>query len=193
MYKLTLIAIVALFLLISSAKDDFYQLLEIETNADESEIRKAFRKQSIRYHPDKNPGDADAAEKFRRINRANEVLTNGDKRYLYDTYGEETLEKAERGERQFHRGSDTQLELSVSLEELYSGTERFMTVTREVVCNSCKGTGAKNGKVTQCSQCGGKGVVLQNVQFGMGMQMQMQTHCPKCQGKGTMFAEKCTK
>lgn len=79
------------------ASDDFYDLLKVSRDADTSQIKKAFRKASLEFHPDKNPGDEDAAEKFTKINRAYEVLTDEVKRQIYDQQGEDEVERHERG------------------------------------------------------------------------------------------------
>lgn len=173
------------------ANVDFYQLLDLNTGANDNEIKRAFRRKSVEFHPDKNPGDEKAAEMFRKINRAHEVLTDKDKKHVYDQYGEDVLERYERGEKQLQRGPNSKLEVEVTLEELFKGTTKFMTISRDVICNKCKGTGAKDGKVKKCPQCDGKGVVMQNIQVGLGMQMQMQQHCPKCHGQGVVSAKKC--
>jgi DnaJ-class molecular chaperone len=114
-------------------------------------------------------------------------------RHVYDTYGEDVLERYERGERQIQRGPNSKLEVQVTLEDLYLGVNKQMTISRDVVCAKCKGTGAKDGKVKKCNQCHGQGMVIQNVQVGVGMTMKMQQPCPKCGGQGVMSAHKCEK
>ena len=192
MAKLYCVLLLLLWALSANADADFYQLLGINVDASESDIRRAFRRESVKHHPDKNPGNEQAAETFRRLNRAYEVLTDGDKRHVYDNYGEDILERYERGERQLQRGPSSKLEVPVTLEELYSGGERFLTISRDVICDKCKGTGAKDGKVKQCPTCSGQGVVLEQINVGH-MRMQMQKTCPKCRGQGVISAHKCEK
>lgn len=148
--------------------------MEIDQDASEREIKKAFRRQSVKYHPDKNPGNETAAELFRRINRANEILTDSEKKMIYDKFGEDSVDKHERGEFQVRRGQDSFLEVQVTLEDLYNGAENNVGITKTVVCDKCKGTGAKNGKTHKCDECQGRGMTIQNVQVGFGMQMKMQ-------------------
>ena len=92
---------------------------------------------------------------------------------------------------QLKRGPDFKQDLFITLEEFYFGTERYMNLERNEICSSCHGTGAKDGKVKTCNQCHGTGQVLQNVQGGMGMTVQMQAVCPKCRGKGTTHKANC--
>lgn len=135
------------FLALAFANEDFYQLLGINKDANEGTIKRAFRRKSIQFHPDKNPGNEQAAETFRKINRAYEVLTDSDKRHVYDNYGEDVLERYERGERSLQRGPNSKLEIEVSLEDLFLGSKKSITISRDVVCKKCSGTGAKDGKV----------------------------------------------
>lgn len=79
----------------------------------------------------------------------------------------------------------------VTLEEMYSGTSRDMNIARNVYCPKCRGTGAKDGKTKTCPKCNGQRVVMQNIQVGFGMQMQMQTACDRCQGRGQITAQNC--
>ena len=116
-----------------------------------------------------------------------------DKKYIIDTYGEDAFQQYRKGERQFQRGQNSKLEVEVSLEDFYKGGERYMSISRDKICDSCKGTGAKDGKVKKWTNWGGQGVVYQNVNVGLGMQMKMQTHWPVCEGRGVSYAHKCTR
>lgn len=97
-----------------------------------------------------------------------------------------------------HRGGDNRqkgpsakADVWVTLEEMYSGTSRDMNIARNVYCPKCRGTGAKDGKTKTCPKCNGQRVVMQNVQVGFGMQMQMQMACDRCQGRGQITAQNC--
>jgi len=180
----------------SSFAVDYYKVLELNSQATEKEITKAFRRLSLQYHPDKNPGDQEAAQKFIEINKAHEVLSNPELRRVYDLQGEDGLERQLRGEHQGHwenqrRGPSVKADVRVSLEELYVGGGREMNFQKNVICPGCRGTGAKDGKTTTCPSCGGKGFKLERVQMGIGFTMQMQTHCNQCGGSGKTHAETC--
>jgi DnaJ-related protein SCJ1 len=171
--------------------NNFYELLEVPRDASEADIKRAFRKLSLKYHPDKNPGNEEAASTFKQINRAYEVLSDKDKRQVYDQQGYDGLERLERGGDQRQKGPQARADIWVTLEELYLGTARDMSVARNVYCPKCRGTGAKDGKTKQCTKCGGQGVVMQKIQVGFGMQMQMQTACDRCGGRGQITAANC--
>ncbi len=159
--------------------------------ASEADIKRAFRKLSLKYHPDKNPGNEEAASLFKQINRAYEVLSDADKRQVYDQQGQEGLERLERGGDQRQKGPSARADVWVTLEELYLGGSRDMSIARNVYCPKCRGTGAKDGKTKQCPKCNGQGVVMQKIQVGFGMQMQMQAHCDRCGGRGQINAANC--
>lgn len=114
----------------------------------------------MKYHPDKNPGDESAGEKYKRINRAYEILSDEHKREYYDHGGEEGVERFERGEGNIQKGPSARADITVSLEELYAGTKRRLNINRNVYCSDCRGTGAKDGKLKTCPDCQGRGVVM---------------------------------
>jgi DnaJ-class molecular chaperone len=89
------------------------------------------------------------------------------------------------------KGPSAKADVWVTLEEMYSGTSRDMNIARNVYCPKCRGTGAKDGKTKTCPKCNGQRVVMQNIQVGFGMQMQMQTACDRCQGRGQITAQNC--
>ncbi|CAK4673351.1 unnamed protein product [Aphanomyces euteiches] len=185
--------------------DDYYEVLGLEMDASESDIKKAYRKLSLQYHPDKNKGNADAEAKFQKISRAYEILSSPELKDIYDFEGEEGLQRHQNqgnrppnpfeqlfgggGGRQ--RGPDAAVEVAVTLEELYNGGEKSVTFRKNVICRKCRGTGAKDGKTQPCKTCGGQGVVLVNQQMGPGFTVQMQQQCPKCGGRGKTFKTKC--
>ncbi|ETV85329.1 chaperone DnaJ, variant [Aphanomyces astaci] len=185
--------------------EDYYDVLGVGMDASEGDIKKAYRKLSLQYHPDKNKGNSDAEAKFQSISRAYEILTNPELKDIYDFEGEEGLQRHQnQGNRpsspfdQFfgggggrQRGPDAAVEVQVTLEELYNGGEKSVTFKRNVICRKCKGTGAKDGVTKPCKTCGGQGVVLVNQQMGPGFTVQMQQQCPKCGGRGKTFKSKC--
>lgn len=196
----TLLGIFLLFLFIAqpSFSLDYYKVLEINRDATEKDITKAFRRLSLKYHPDKNPGDQEAAQRFIDINKAHETLSNADHRRVYDLQGEEGLERHLKGEDtdmwgNRRRGHSVRAETSVTLEEFYNGGAREISFRKNIICPHCRGTGAKDGKTATCPDCQGRGVKLEKVQVGAGFTMQMQTHCNKCRGTGKAFAEVCPK
>jgi len=173
---------------------DFYKTLELPRDASQEEIKRAFRKLSIKHHPDKNPGDQEAAQRFLDVNKAHETLSDPDKRQIYDLYGEEGLERQNNNPWQnqnINKGPNARADIAVTLEELYNGATKEMTIQRNVLCEKCRGTGAKDGKTVTCQACGGKGVRLQQVQVGMGFNVQMQVTCDRCGGRGHTHAANC--
>jgi len=129
---------------------------------------------------------------FLRVNKAYETLSDPEKRKIYDIYGEEGLEKQNlMNEEGKPRGPNARVDIQVELEDLYNGAVKELSLQKNVICPKCHGTGGKLGKTKQCDQCGGRGVVLQEVETGMGFSLRMQNTCPKCKGKGIIFSETC--
>lgn len=182
----------------------YYDILGVSPTASESELKTAYRKLAMKYHPDKNP---DAGDKFKEISHAYEVLSNADKRAAYDRYGEEGINgegpgmSAEDLFSQFfgggmfggghggrsrgpRRGEDVVFNLSVSLEELYKGKASKIAIQRNVVCTKCNGKGGK--EVRKCAGCHGSGVKTHIRQMGPMIQ-QMQSVCNDCQGEGEVI------
>jgi len=162
----------------------YYEILGVERDASAAEIKKAFRKLSLQYHP------------------AYDVLSDPEKRQLYDLGGEENLKKGNQPASPFdmffgggqggrRKGQNFKMEFSVTLEDLYNGAQKEFRVNRKVLCNKCRGTGAKGGETTKCKKCQGRGVVMQLQQLGPGFNVQMQTACDACGGKGQTFKVAC--
>jgi DnaJ-related protein SCJ1 len=170
-------------------EEDFYKLLEVSRDASPDTIKKSFRKLSIKYHPDKNPNMKDM---FLKINRAYEILSDPEKKKVYDIYGEEGLknENQMQDERHRQRGPSARLDIHVELEDLYLGAVKELSIQKNIVCNKCHGTGGKLGKTKQCPMCKGRGVVMQDMNMGFGI-IKMQSQCQKCGGKGIIFSETC--
>src|SRR6201747_3285673 len=197
-----------------STKRCYYETLEVDRNADDSKLKAAFRKLAMKWHPDKNPGDATSEVRFKEINEAYEVLKDGDKRAAYDRYGHAAFEQGGGGpgfgagfassfsdifEDLFgmagqrgrgggrERGADLRYNMEITLEEAFLGKTAQIEIPVSVTCESCSGTGAKAGtKPKTCATCGGAGRVRQaQVFFTLGRT------CPGCQGRGQMIEGPC--
>jgi len=193
---------------------DYYEILQVSRDATGAEIKKAYRKLALRYHPDKNPGDQEAEERFKLINEAYGVLSDEEKRSIYDRYGREGLERQGAG---FHAESmddimdifnsmfggafggfgrsrqsasglkyamDLEVEMELSFQEAVFGTEKEITLRYKSPCPTCGGSGAK--KVVRCETCGGQGQIVMRQGF-----MTFAQECPHCHGTGQVTKEKC--
>lgn len=179
----------------------YYDLLGVKPSSTADEIKKAYRKLALKFHPDKNP---DAGDKFKAISQAYEVLSDAKKREIYDKGGEEALQGGGAGE--FHspmdifdmffgggggrrhkgprKGKDVVHQLTVSLEDLYNGATRKLALQKNVICEKCEGRGGKEGAVGKCNTCRGTGMQVRVHQLGPGMIQQVQTVCSDCHGEG---------
>ncbi len=173
--------------------EDYYKLLGVPRDASEKQIKKAFRSLSLKYHPDRNKGNQEAADMYLKINQAYETLLDTDKRQIYDIYGEEGLNQEQNiAQRQnMPKGPNARLDLSVDLSELYNGNVKEMSISKNIICKKCHGTGGKLGHTHKCPKCQGRGVTLQEVPTGMGFSLRMQNTCPQCSGKGITFSQTC--
>lgn len=191
---------------VCAAGKDLYEVLGVPRDATGSKIKRAYRKLSLKYHPDKNQGDEEAQSKFQEVAHAYEILSDQEKRSVYDLEGEEGLERAVKeanrpaspfdmffggGGRGRQRGPDAHVEIDVTLEDLYNGATRSARINRNSICPKCRGTGAKDGKTTKCKACGGKGVKTVHQQMAPGFTVQMQQKCDRCGGKGVTYKHKC--
>lgn len=192
-------------------KRDYYEVLDVGRGADENEIKKAYRKLAIQFHPDKNPNNKEAEDKFKEATEAYEVLRDPEKRGRYDRYGHAGLEGmdidfggfsmnldevfddvfgglfggSQRGRKQ---GRSLQYNLDVTLEDVIHGKEVTLQVPRIENCPECHGSGAKKGtQVITCPQCHGRGQVSQSQGFFM-----MSRTCPQCRGAGEVIQEPCS-
>ncbi len=211
-------------------KRDYYDILGIDRNADEAAIKKAYRNLAMKYHPDRNPGDAQAVERMKEINEAYAVLSDARKRQLYDAYGHAGLEGytkedifrgvdfsslfREFGLRDFfsfgdsffdsffgggttsrrgpRRGADLRYDLTVTLEEVASGTEKTIEVPKVEPCPACGGSRAEPGGLVQCESCGGTGQIVREQRSGYSLFRQIMV-CGKCHGKGKVVKQPCRK
>ncbi|RKP11599.1 DnaJ domain-containing protein, partial [Piptocephalis cylindrospora] len=196
-----------------------YEALGVSPDASESDLKKAYRKLALKYHPDKNP---DAGDKFKEISHAYEVLSDSQKREVYDRFGEAGL-SGEGGmggggvspEDLFaqlfggggggffggggpggssrhsgpRKGKDVGHGLKVTLEDLYKGKTSKLALQRNIICKKCDGKGGKAGAVKSCSTCNGQGVRLTIRQMGPMIQQVQQT-CPDCRGEGEIINQK---
>src|SRR5512138_1659577 len=195
---------------------DYYEILGIERNASNEEIKAAFRKLARQYHPDVNKEDG-AEEKFKEINEAYGVLSDADKRARYDRFGKEGLgnmggfrdytvdfsdifeelfggfgfSTGRRSRNAPHRGRDLQMQVILTFEEAVFGVEKEIEFQREETCSRCNGSGAEPGtSPVRCSTCNGQGEVRQVRQTFLG-QMVQTTICPTCNGRGEIISSPC--
>jgi molecular chaperone DnaJ len=212
------------------AKRDYYEILGVSKTADEAEIKKAYRKMAIKYHPDKNPDDPSAEEKFKEAAEAYEVLSNAEKRQRYDRFGHQGVGGAPGGGgfsggfgggmsmddifeqfgdifggggggfrggfggggRRVNKGSNLRVRIKLNLQEVANGVAKKLKVNKYVACETCTGTGAKDGSYTTCGTCRGSGQVTRITNTILG-QMQTASTCPTCSGEGKIIEHKCTK
>lgn len=199
------------------AKRDYYEILGVKRDAAEADIKKAYRRIAMKYHPDRNPDDKDAEEKFKEASEAYEILSDTKKRSVYDQHGHAAFDgtggmgagAASGGFGNFgdvfgdvfgdifgggrsrggpQRGADLRYTLTIDLEDAVRGTTTKIKVPTLVPCKPCDGSGAKPGtKPTQCKTCGGAGQVRMQQGF-----FSVQQACPACRGKGNTISDPCT-
>ena len=201
-------------------KRDYYEVLGVDKNADDAAIKKAYRVLAKKYHPDMNPGDAEAEKKFKEASEAYAILSDPEKRRQYDQYGHAAFEGAGGaggfdfsgmdftdifgdlfggmfggGSRRTNngpmKGANVRTSVHVTFEEACFGVEKEIELTLKDECKTCRGTGAKPGTTKEtCSKCGGKGQVVFTSQSFFGTVRNVQT-CPDCGGTGKIIKEKC--
>ncbi|MDL2226836.1 molecular chaperone DnaJ [Deltaproteobacteria bacterium OttesenSCG-928-M10] len=197
-----------------SVKTCYYEVLGVDRQADGATIKKAYRSLALQFHPDRNPGDAEAEAKFKEAAEAYEVLSDAEKRRLYDQYGHEGLNNAgfQGGFQDFgdifsafgsifqdffqsggpaaqnrpRRGRDLVYESVIEFTEAFSGTSLELKIPREENCPDCDGTGSKSHSRSTCQQCGGSGQIYQGRGF-----IRMASPCPICRGLGSIVTDPC--
>lgn len=166
---------------------DLYEILGLADDADEADIKKVYRKSSMKYHPDKNPGDAEAAKKFAEIRDAYEILNDPDKKILYDTGGMEAVKKLQKGE-DVSKGENVGVDLGVSLEDLYNSGVSQARLDRRIVCRGCRAK-PDSPKCKGCQRCPNE-VKMVNQQVGQGMFIQREQEVQskeKCKNENTVI------
>ena len=202
------------------AKRDYYEVLGVDKNSDPNQIKSAYRKLAVKYHPDKNKGDKAAEEKFKEASEAYHVLSNSERKQSYDNFGHAAFENAgggrggfgnfdfsshfsdifedffgegfggneRRSRRSNNRGSDLKYDLSITLEEAYTGKKQDIKFSTSEKCNTCNGSGSKPGhNADSCSMCGGHGQVRSSQGF-----FTVQQTCPQCSGSGEEITNPCS-
>jgi molecular chaperone DnaJ len=198
-----------------STKRDYYEILGLGRNATNDELKATYRKLALKYHPDRNPGDKEAEDKFKEAAEAYEVLRDSEKRALYDQYGHAGLEGSgfsgfggfedifssfgdifedffgfgtrRRSRTRGQRGADLRYDLTLSFMEAVFGTETEITVEKMGICPECNGNRCEPGTGPEtCQQCGGMGQVSRNQGF-----FTVRTTCPVCRGEGQAIPHPC--
>jgi molecular chaperone DnaJ len=198
-----------------AGKRDYYEVMGVKRDASTKEIAGAYRKLAMKYHPDANPGDEAATEKFKEAAEAYEVLSDPEKRARYDQFGHQGVDGGtthftdvedifeafgdifsgglfgdlfgrRRGRRQ-RRGADIRVDVTLDLEEAARGVTRTVEFQRSKRCATCDASGAKPGSTPDtCRRCGGRGQVVQAAGF-----VRVQTTCPACNGAGAVISHPC--
>ena len=200
------------------AKRDFYEVLGLSKSADEKEIKRAYKRLAMKYHPDRNQGDKESESKFKEIKEAYEILSDAQKRAAYDQYGHAAFEQGGFGgqgggfgggadfgdifgdvfgdifgggrrQQRASRGSDLQYNMDLTLEEAVRGITKEIRIPTLETCDKCHGSGAKEGTSAEtCSTCHGAGQVHLRQGF-----FTVQQACPTCHGRGKVIKEPCSK
>ncbi|MFK8017004.1 MAG: molecular chaperone DnaJ [Gammaproteobacteria bacterium] len=195
--------------------EDFYKVLDVERSATEAEIKKSYRRMAMKYHPDRNEGDAAAEAKFKEVKQAYEVLKDSRKRAAYDQFGHDAVNGQggpgagrggdpfnemfgdvfsdifgggrSRGRSQVFRGADLRYVLDLSLEQAAFGDSVNIDIPKQDTCEVCTGTGAQEGSTPEtCATCDGQGQVRMQQGF-----FSVQQSCPKCRGRGSVISDPC--
>jgi DnaJ-class molecular chaperone len=168
---------------------DYYKILELERNCDQNDIKKAYKKNALKYHPDKNLGNVEVIEKFNKIKEAYDILSDERKRKIYDKHGINGLKHFEENiQQQQMEKKKTVKYINYSIKELYNKVSKNLTLNIKKQCMECLGSGAK--KKLLCDNCNGDGVKVVIHRIGPFMQ-QMQQKCINCRGYGYKIIEKC--
>lgn len=183
-------------------KRDYYEVLGVAKTASEDDIKKAYRKLAMKYHPDRNPGDNTAEAKFKELSEAYEVLSDPSKKSTYDSFGHDAPPAGDgrppwtsahdfftNFQNRYHhgtRGYDLSHIVNITLDEALAGVDKEIHVPTLIECDHCSGSGSDDGNVTICSACGGAGQIHIKKDFFV-----MQHPCHPCQGKGKILSTPC--
>lgn len=192
---------------------DYYDILGISKEASEYDIKKAYKKQALKHHPDRNPNNKEEAEeKFKKISNVYKVLTTPELKSRYDKFGEDGLQEGQmsggdpsemfsnlqdmffggfgRGrtnQKSYNKGPNREIILTINLKNLYLGKSSKIKLTKKIKCNNCNGTGGEGeSSIINCNTCQGKGKIIRIQQSGPFMQQIIQ-ECYKCQSKGKII------
>jgi molecular chaperone DnaJ len=196
-------------------KRDYYEILGVSRSASTDDLKRAFRKLAMQYHPDRNPNDPEAAERFKECSEAYEILSDTEKRRSYDMFGHAGVSPGSSqgfegfgfgdifdtffgggfgtrtAGRRSVRGDDLRYDLTIGFEEAFTGVEREIDVSRLVGCEVCGGTGAQAGTGSEtCATCAGSGQVRRQAQSIFGSVVNITT-CPTCAGAGRILRSPC--
>lgn len=217
--QLNLAFLLSFLLLPLTFAQDYYAILGLNKDASDRDIKSSYRQLSKKYHPDKNPGDEEAHHKFIEIGEAYEILSDAEKRKIFDQYGAEGLKNGGPGgggggfhdpfdifEQMFNRGGggggggfgqmqrqrghNLKVREQLSLKEYHKGATLDFSLMLNDICDHCEGTGSEDGIATKCPDCQGRGVVIQLIRMGMVTQ-QIQQMCGRCGGKGQVIKNHC--
>ena len=215
MLLLPTLALLCLIPLIALCAEDYYQLLGLSKDADDRQIKKAYRTLSKKYHPDKNPDDEKAHQKFVEIAEAYDVLIDAEVRKVYDKYGHEGVKQHKQGGqrgggmhdpfdlfsrffgggghfgRGQRRGQNMERIYHAPLRDFYTGATHEFTIEKQVICEACEGSGSEDGVRDTCNKCGGQGMVVQKHMLAPGIFQQMQMQCDVCGGRGSTIKHRC--
>jgi molecular chaperone DnaJ len=182
----------------ATTKRDYYEVLAVERDVTAEDLKRSYRKLAVKFHPDKNPGDARAEEQFKELGEAYDILSDPTKRAAYDRYGhadgaggifEQFFGGATRGtDREGRqRGSDLRYDMQITLEEAAVGIEKEIEIKKLTACEVCHGSGAEAGShAITCRTCQGRGQVITSRGF-----FQVSQTCPRCRGTGSIIENPC--
>ncbi|MBU0993740.1 MAG: molecular chaperone DnaJ [Proteobacteria bacterium] len=199
-----------------TTKRDYYEILGVSRNADNNELKSRYRKLALQFHPDRNPGDKEAEEKFKEAAEAYDVLSDSKKRQIYDQFGHQGLQGQgfsgaggfedifssfgdifedffgfggqRRSQNRVRRGADLRYDMTLDFMEAAFGTETEISIEKTEICSRCQGNGCEPGTHPEtCSQCHGTGQYSQSQGF-----FTVRTTCPYCRGKGQAIVNPCS-
>jgi molecular chaperone DnaJ len=203
----------------ATSKQDYYKTLGLERGAKPDEVKKAYRKLAMQYHPDRNPGDAEAERRFKEINEANDILSDEQKRGAYDRFGHAAFEQGGVGAGGFQegfgsgfsdifeemfgdfmggrrgggtratRGADLRYNMQITLADAYKGIKQNIRVPSSIACDACKGVGSKNGAPPETCTTC-NGHGKVRAQQGF---FTIERTCPSCGGQGRVIKDACPK